>query len=70
MDIMTFKMPRYHEIPKVGLYLGQTAKYINADSLEYLSLENLEKIAPNSSCGFCTACFTGNYAVKVEHLMS
>ncbi len=47
----------------------ETAKYINADSLEYLSLENLKKIAPNSSCGFCTACFTGDYAVNVEHLM-
>lgn len=35
MDIMTFKMPRYHEIPKVGLYLEQTVKYIN-ESLEPL----------------------------------
>ncbi len=47
----------------------ETAKYINADSLEYLSLENLKKIAPNSSCGFCAACFTGDYAVDVKHLM-
>ncbi len=49
--------------------IEETAKYIDADSLEYLSLENLKKIAPNSSCGFCAACFTGEYAVDVEHLI-
>lgn len=31
-DIRTFRLPRYHEIPNVGLYLEQTAKYIS----EYL----------------------------------
>ena len=25
-----FRMPRYHEIPDVGLYLEQTIKYINS----------------------------------------
>lgn len=47
----------------------ETAKLINADSLDYLSLENLHKIAPHSTCGFCDACFTGNYAVDVDHLL-
>lgn len=47
----------------------ETAKIINADSLDYLSIENLHKIAPNSSCSFCDACFTGNYAVDVKHLL-
>lgn len=47
----------------------ETAKFINADSLDYLSMENLHKIAPNSKCGFCDACFTGNYAVDVKHLL-
>lgn len=47
----------------------ETAKIIDADSLDYLSIENLHKIAPNSSCGFCDACFTGNYAVDVKHLL-
>ena len=47
----------------------ETRKIINADSLEYLSLENLHNIAPNSSCGFCDACFTGNYPVEVDHLL-
>ena len=47
----------------------ETAKIIDADSLDYLSIENLHKIAPNSSCSFCDACFTGNYAVDVKHLL-
>ncbi len=47
----------------------ETAKYIDADSLEYLSLENLHKIAPNSTSGFCDACFTGEYPVNVDHLL-
>lgn len=29
-QIKDFRMPRYHEIPNVGLYLEQTAKYINS----------------------------------------
>jgi len=28
--IKNFRMPRYHELPNVGLYLEQTAKYINS----------------------------------------
>ncbi len=47
----------------------ETAKIIDADSLDYLSIENLHKIAPNSTCTFCDACFTGKYAVDVNHLL-
>jgi len=36
-------------------------RIIGADSLGFLSLKNLEKIAPNSKCGFCDACFSENY---------
>lgn len=46
----------------------ETAEIINADSLDYLSIENLHKIAPNSGSTFCDACFTGKYAVDVDHL--
>jgi len=28
-DIEHFKLPRYHELPTVGLYLEQTITYIN-----------------------------------------
>ncbi len=49
--------------------IEETAKIIDADSLDYLSIENLHKIAPNSSCTFCDACFTGKYGVEVSHLL-
>lgn len=39
-------------------------KLIGADSLEYLSLENLRAISP-STC-FCTGCFTGDYPAPVS----
>jgi amidophosphoribosyltransferase len=38
-------------------------KITGADSLGFLSVENLPKIAPNSTCNFCDACYTGNYPV-------
>jgi len=34
-----------------------------ADSLAYLSLENLQKLAPDARCGFCSGCFTGKYPI-------
>ena len=37
-----------------------------ADSLGYLSLENLHQLAPNAKCGFCEGCFTGKYPIDVE----
>ena len=56
-----FKWPCFFgtDIPDRDLLIAnnhtteETRKIINADSLEYLSLENLHNIAPNSSCGFC-----------------
>lgn len=72
-----FKWPCFFgtDIPDRDLLIAnnhtteETRKIINADSLEYLSLENLHNIALNSSCGFCDACFTGNYPVEVDHLL-
>jgi len=38
-------------------------KYITADTLEYLSLEGLKGIVPESH-NFCTACFDNNYPIS------
>lgn len=48
-----------HTIEEIG-------RIINADSLDYLSIENLHKIAPYSNLKFCDACFTGNYPIDVS----
>ena len=38
-----------------------------ADSLGYLSLEALHKIAPRAACGFCDGCFTEHYPIVVKN---
>ena len=51
------------------LSVEETRKFLNADSLHYLGMDNLL-----ASCGagkelFCTACFDGSYPMEVpEHL--
>lgn len=45
--------------------IDEICKQIGADSLAYLSLESLHKIASSSTSGFCDACFTGNYPIDV-----
>ncbi|MCI8553481.1 MAG: amidophosphoribosyltransferase [Clostridiales bacterium] len=42
----------------------EIAKENGADSLGYLSLESVRKIAKNAGCGFCDGCFTGHYPVE------
>lgn len=43
---------------------------IGADSLGYLSVDNLMKIAVGASCGFCNGCFTGDYPIEVPDTIS
>ncbi len=43
----------------------ETCRHIGADSLAYLSLDAVDKIAEGSRCSRCTACFTGKYPVRV-----
>ncbi len=43
----------------------EIAKIIGADSLGFLSTENVIKLAENAKCGFCRGCFTGEYPIEV-----
>ena len=43
----------------------EIAKIIGVDSLGYLSLQDVVKLADNTECGFCTACFGGGYPTAV-----
>ncbi len=38
---------------------------IGADSLGFLPLEDLHRIAPDAGCGFCDGCFTGKYPISI-----
>lgn len=40
------------------------AKEIGADTLGYLSVESVNRIAKNAHCKFCDGCFTGQYPVQ------
>jgi len=42
---------------------NEIARLIDADSVGYLSIKSLKKIAPDSACGMCDACFTEDYPV-------
>ena len=52
---------------------GRTVEQINeeigADTLGYLSTEHVVRLAKGANCGFCTACFTGEYAVKPDEVL-
>lgn len=44
--------------------VDEIAEYIGADSLGYLSVESVNRIAEGAHCGFCDGCFTGKYPVE------
>ena len=39
--------------------------HIGADSLGYLSVDSVNRIAENANCEFCDGCFTGNYPAEI-----
>ncbi len=47
------------------LSIDEIAKEIGVDSLGYLSVEDVKKIAINSNCDYCVGCFTGKYPMYV-----
>ncbi len=68
IDICYFgtDVAKRNELIAVGKTTEEICKEIGADSLEYLSLENLHKIAKASNAkGFCEGCFTGKYPIEV-----
>ena len=44
-------------------------KLIGADSLHYLSIEDLLKSVEGAACNFCVGCFNGDYPEDVSHLV-
>lgn len=48
-----------------NMSLEEIRKFIDADSLEFLSLENLLKIHQMPSTQYCSGCFSGDYPLDV-----
>ncbi len=46
--------------------IEEIAKKINVDSLGYLSLEGVQKIADTKDKSFCSGCFSGIYPIEVR----
>ena len=43
--------------------IEEICEIIGADSVGYLNVDYLPKLANNSKCGFCNGCFTGKYPI-------
>ena len=59
-------IPSKEELFACKYSLEEMRRLIGADSLGFLSVESLRKIAPDCSCGFCDGCFTERYPIPVE----
>ncbi|MCL2720147.1 MAG: amidophosphoribosyltransferase [Treponema sp.] len=42
---------------------SEIREYLSVDSIGFLSVEHVSKIAENAKCDFCTGCFTGIYPI-------
>ncbi|WP_418791695.1 amidophosphoribosyltransferase [Phosphitispora sp. TUW77] len=54
-----------NELIAAKLPVDEIRKHIGADGLHYLSIEGLLKVFGSPRDFFCTACFDGNYPIKI-----
>lgn len=57
--------PDKSKLIAANLSIEEINKKIGADSLEFLSIDNLMKLTNNPD-DYCNACFTGDYPIKRE----
>jgi len=55
--------PRRSELIAATHTLEEIRKYLDADSLAYLSLDGLTGGVPGGRTKYCTSCYTGTYPV-------
>jgi len=58
-------IPDRDELVAAQHSVAEIAEYLNVDSLDYLSLDNLVTAIDAPGAGFCTACLTGEYPVPI-----
>jgi amidophosphoribosyltransferase len=61
--------PTKRELIAANMSVEEIKNFIEADSLEYLSIDGLLKSVPHEKGGYCTACFTGKYPLPPEEVM-
>ncbi len=57
--------PRRRELIAATHSLEQTRAFIEADSLAYLSLDGMLSCVSSERSSYCTACWSGDYAVSI-----
>ena len=60
--------PTRAELIAANQSVEEIRETIGADSLSYLSLAALRRVASSMKHGFCDACFSGDYVIPVEDL--
>ncbi|MGB9628526.1 MAG: amidophosphoribosyltransferase [Thermodesulfobacteriota bacterium] len=58
--------PKRSELIASSLKVKEIQRFINATSLNYLSLEGLKKCVKAEAEQFCYACFTGDYPIPLQ----
>ncbi len=61
--------PDRNKLMAANYSLDEIRKYLNADSLHYLSQEGMVKATGLSKDSFCMACYDGNYPVPYDPLV-
>ena len=64
---MGVDMGTYDELIAARLSIDELCRHVGCDSLEFLSVEGM-LAAIGSQNGYCTACFTGEYAIDTTAL--
>ena len=63
---MGVDMASRRELLAANNTIPEIRKFIDADTLGYLSVAGLMRVVGGTDGGFCDACFTGNYPVPVQ----
>ena len=59
----------YEQLIGANHSIEEIRKFIGADSLSYLSIEDLYKTVECAACNFCAGCFNGKYPEDVSALI-
>jgi len=57
--------PKREKLISSRLTIDEIRDFIKADTLEYLSLDELKKCVDDYDSGYCMACFDGDYPMEI-----
>lgn len=60
--------PVESELIAANSTLEEIRKYVEADTLGYLSLGSLRRAVSDNDCSYCYACYTGNYPTELVNI--